>query len=44
MPVTREAVAVQHDFQVLYDRDYPKVAAYCYQLVRDREVAADLAQ
>ena len=32
------------DFRTLYDRDYPRVAAYCFQLVRDRELAADLAQ
>ena len=32
------------DFRLLYDRDYPRVAAYCFQLVRDRDQAADLAQ
>lgn len=32
------------DFRLVYDRDYPRVAAYCYQLVRDRDQAADLAQ
>ncbi len=40
----REAAISQPDFRELYDRDYPRVAAYCFQLVRDREVAADLAQ
>ncbi|HVE74578.1 MAG TPA: RNA polymerase sigma factor [Mycobacteriales bacterium] len=40
----REASISTPDFRELYDRDYPRVAAYCFQLVRDREVAADLAQ
>jgi RNA polymerase sigma-70 factor (ECF subfamily) len=42
-PPAQEAVSVE-DFRLLYDRDYPRVAAYCYQLVRDRDQAADLAQ
>lgn len=32
------------DFGELYDRDAPRVAAYVHQLVRDRELAADLTQ
>lgn len=32
------------DFGELYDRDSSRVAAYVHQLVRDRELAADLTQ
>ena len=40
----REAAIPTTGFRELYDRDYPRVASYCYQLVRDRVVAEDLAQ
>lgn len=40
----REAAIATTGFRELYDRDFPRVASYCYQLVRDRNVAEDLAQ
>lgn len=36
-----DVVAEFHD---LYTREYPKIAGYCFLLVRDREVAHDMAQ
>jgi RNA polymerase sigma-70 factor (ECF subfamily) len=38
------AVEPGTDFDSLYQRDAPKVAAYVLRLVRDRELAADLTQ
>jgi RNA polymerase sigma-70 factor (ECF subfamily) len=44
-PRAGEAVgAVREDFEPFYVREYPRVAAYCFQLVRDRDAAADLTQ
>lgn len=34
----------QERFGAFYEEEFPKVAGYCYQLTRDRELAHDLAQ
>ena len=42
-PVVRSGAA-EADFQAFYLREYRAVAGYCFNLVRDEEVARDLAQ
>lgn len=39
-----ERPAVRADFAEFYAEYYPRVARYCYRLVRDEEQARDLAQ
>ena len=38
------APTAPEDFAVFYGELYPRVARYCYRLVRDEELARDLAQ
>ena len=35
---------VAEEFRELYEREYPKIAGYCFVMVRDRDLAHDLAQ
>jgi len=38
------ATPAHEHFRAFYQEEFPKVAGYCYQLTRDRELAHDLAQ
>ncbi len=44
--IARVPVSAAHadDFPAVYAREYPNIAGYCYLLVRDEELARDLAQ
>ena len=40
----RTSPDVVEEFRVFYEAEYPKIAGYCFVMVRDRDLAHDLAQ